>query len=114
LIYWLAKFRGFTRKWEQFIEKKLIKSPAFEESAVEDLLHFLKGYGLVKKIVQEESPICGKSLAESKLNEKGILVLGIEREKIWIPTPKANEIIKNGDSLVIYGPLDVLKSKLEE
>jgi K+/H+ antiporter YhaU regulatory subunit KhtT len=47
------------------------------------------------------------------LNEKGVLVLGIERDKVWVPTPKASEIIKNGDHLVIYGPLDVLKSKLE-
>lgn len=51
---------------------------------------------------------------ESKLNEKGILVLGIERDKKWIPTPKATEIIKSGDNLVIYGPLEVLKSKLED
>ncbi|MGB2845908.1 MAG: TrkA C-terminal domain-containing protein [Candidatus Aminicenantaceae bacterium] len=114
LIYKLAKYRGFTRKWEHFIEKKLIKSPAFEESATEDLLHFLEGYGLVKKIVLEESPLHGKSLVESKLNEKGILVLGIERDKKWIPTPKAAEIIKSGDNLVIYGPLEVLKSKLED
>jgi hypothetical protein len=113
LIYKLAKFRGFTRKWEQFIEKKLIKSPVFEESAVEDLLHFLKGYGLVKKIILDESSLIGKSLAKAKLNEKGVLVLGIERDKVWVPTPKASEIIKNGDHLVIYGPLDVLKSKLE-
>lgn len=47
-------------------------------------------------------------------NEKGILVLGIERDKVWIPTPKASEIINNGDDLVVYGPLKVLKSKLEE
>lgn len=114
LIYKLAKYRGFTRKWEHFIEKKLIKSPAFEESATEDLLHFLEGYGLVKKIVLEESPLHGKSLVESKLNEKGILVLGIERDKKWIPTPKATEIIKSDDNLVIYGPLEVLKSKLED
>lgn len=114
LIYKLAKYRGFTRKWEHFIEKKLIKSPVFEESATEDLLHFLEGYGLVKKIVLEESPLQGKSLVESKLNEKGILVLGIERDKKWIPTPKAAEIIKSGDNLVIYGPLEVLKSKLED
>jgi hypothetical protein len=114
LIYKLAKLRGFTRKWEHFMEKKLIKSPAFEESAVEDLLHFLKGYGLVKKIILEESPLSGKSLADAKLNEKGILVLGIERDKVWIPTPKASEIINNGDDLVVYGPLKVLKSKLEE
>jgi hypothetical protein len=114
LIYRLAKFKGFTRKWENFIEKKLIKSTAFEESAVEDLLHFLKGYGLIKKIILEESPLIGKSLEKAKLTEKGVLVLGIERDKVWIPTPKASEIIKNGDDLVIYGPLDVLKSKLEE
>jgi len=113
LIYKLAKYRGFTRKWEHFIEKKLIKSPAFEESATEDLLHFLEGYGLVKKIILEESPLHGKSLVEAKLSEKGILVLGIEREKNWIPTPKASEIIKNGDDLVVYGPLKILKSKLE-
>jgi len=114
LIYKLAKYRGFTRKWEHFIEKRLIKSPAFEESATEDLLHFLEGYGLVKKIIIEESPLHGKSLMESKLNEKGILVLGIERDKNWIPTPKATKIIKSGDNLVIYGPLEILKSKLEE
>jgi hypothetical protein len=113
LIYKLAKFRGFTRKWEHFIEKKLIKSPAFEESATEDLLHFLEGYGLVKKIILEESPLIGKSLAEAKLSEKGILVLGIERNNVWIPTPKASELINNGDDLVVYGPLKVLKSKLE-
>ena len=114
LIYRLAKYRGFTRKWEHFIEKRLIKSPAFEESATEDLLHFLEGYGLVKKIVHEGSSISGKTLAESKLNEKGILVLGIERNKVWVPTPKSSEIINKGDYLVIYGPLKVLKSKLGE
>jgi hypothetical protein len=114
LIYRLAKYRGFTRKWEHFIEKKLIKSHAFEESATEDLLHFLEGYGLVKKIILEETSLCGKSLSETKLNEKGILVLGIERNKNWIPTPKAKEVIQKGDYLVIYGPLDILKTKLEE
>ena len=114
LIYKLAKYRGFTRKWEHFIEKKLIKSPEFEESATEDLLHFLEGYGLVKKIIHKESPLSGKSLAEAKLNEKGILVLGIERDNNWIPIPKASEIISSGDDLVVYGPLKFLKSNLEE
>ena len=113
LISRLARLRGFTSKWEHFIEKKLIQTPGFEESATEDLLHFLEGYGLVKKMITKESSLNGKSLAKSKLNEKGILVLGIERNKVWIPTPKSSEIIRQGDSLVIYGPLKVLKTKLE-
>lgn len=112
-IYKLAKSRGFGRKWEHYIEKKLIKSPGFEESATEDLLHFIEGYGLVKKIIPEESPMIGQSIAKLELNKKGILVLGIEREKSWIPTPKANEILKDYDRLIVYGPLDALKSQLD-
>ena len=114
LIYKLASSRGFTRRWEHFIEKKLIKSPQFEESSTEDLLHFMEGYGLVKKIVSEDSNMIGQTLAAMKLNEKGILVLGIEREKNWMPTPKAAEVLKSYDRLVVYGPLDALKTKLEE
>ncbi|MGD8538286.1 MAG: TrkA C-terminal domain-containing protein [Candidatus Aminicenantes bacterium] len=112
-IYKLAKSRGFGRKWEHYIEKKLIKSPGFEESSTEDLLHFIEGYGLVKKIVPEESPMIGQSIAKLELNKMGILVLGIEREKSWIPTPKASEVLKGYDRLIVYGPLEALKSHLD-
>jgi hypothetical protein len=113
LIYKLASSKGFVRKWENYIEKKLIKSPEFEEGLTEDLLRFMEGYGLVKKIVPEESSMIGKSIAKLELNKKGILVLGIERENSWIPTPKAGEIMKSYDRLIVYGPLDALKSQLD-
>ena len=74
----------------------------------------MEGYGLVKKIVSEESSMIGQSLAKLRLNEKGILVLGIERENNWMPTPKASEVLQSFDRLVVYGPLSALKSKLEE
>ena len=109
LIYKIATYRKFTKRWESFIERKLIKSPAFEEAATEDLLHFLEGYGLVKKIIAEASPLIGSSLSECKLNERGLLVLGIERGKNWIPTPKAKEKMQEGDGIIVYGPLDKLK-----
>ena len=109
LIYKVATYRKFTKRWESFIERKLIKSPAFEEAATEDLLHFLEGYGLIKKIIAEASPLIGSSLSECKLNERGLLVLGIERGKNWIPTPKAKEKMQEGDGIIVYGPLDKLK-----
>ena len=114
LIYKIATYRKFTRKWENFIEKKLIKSPAFEEASTEDLLHFLEGYGLVKKIISTKSSLMGNSLAEGHLREKGVMVLGIERGKSWIPIPKANEIIQDGDNIIVYGPLNVLRDLLNE
>ena len=109
IIYRIVTNRGFIRRWEGFIEDKFVQSRTFEEDVTEDLLHFIEGYGLVRIIVAEDSPLAGSSLAEHKLTERDILVLGIERGKNWIPVPKATEIIEDGDKVVAYGTLKVLK-----
>jgi hypothetical protein len=114
LIYRVATHKGFIRRWESFIEDKLVKSTAFEEGATEDLLHLLEGYGLVRAIITENSPFIGNSLSESGLSEKGLLVLGIERGKNWIPIPKPKETIIAGDRIVVYGPLEVLRALFRE
>jgi hypothetical protein len=114
LIYKIATHRGFIRRWESFVEDKLVKSPALEEATTEDLLHLIEGFGLVRAIIKEDSSLIGSSLSQCQLSEKGILVLGIERGKNWIPVPKADETIMDGDKLVIYGPLDVLKVRFKQ
>ena len=114
LIYKITTHKGFIRRWESFIEDKLLKSPTFEEGATEDLLHLLEGNGLVRAIITENSPFIGNSLSENKLTEKGLLVLGIERGKNWIPIPKAKEAIQEGDRIVVYGSLEVLRALFRE
>lgn len=109
IIYKVATSAGFVRKWEKYIERKLVKAAIFEEAPVEDLLHLIEGYGLVRAIIKEGSPLAGRPLSELRAGEKGILFLGIERVREWIPTPRATETIQVGDRLVIYGPLDALK-----
>ncbi len=113
LIYKIANFKKFTDKWERFIEKKLVKSPVFEETSTEDLLHFLEGYGMIKKIISDKSPLIGDSLADGHIRERGALVLGIERGKKWIPIPEATEIIHAGDHIILYGPLKILRDLLK-
>ena len=110
VIYKIATHSKFIRRWENIIENKLMKSPAFEEGITEDLLHFIEGYGLIRVIITENSPFVGSSLSECKLPEKDLLVLGIERYKNWIPIPKAKETIIEGDRIVVYGPLKVIKT----
>ena len=114
IIYKIASRKGFIKRWESYVEDKLAKLSAFEEGTTEDLLHLIEGYGLVKIIVLEESQLIGQTIAEHKLTDKGMLVLGIERDKQWIPIPKAKEVIKEGDKLVLYGPLDILKSEFRD
>ena len=111
VIYKIATHKGFIRRWESYVEEKLTKSrPLLEEEATEDLLHLIEGFGLVRAMIREDSALAGTSLSQSELSGKGILVLGIERGKKWIPIPKAEEIVGEGDKLVVYGYLDALKA----
>ena len=114
VVYKVATHKGFIRRWESFVEDKLVKSAGLEEAGTEDLLHLIEGFGLVRAIIKEDSPLIGNSLSKSELSEKGILVLGIERGKTWIPVPKADQTIIERDKLVIYGPLDVLKARFKK
>jgi len=114
LIYKFATHKKIIRRWESFIEDKFVKSNIFEEAATEDLLHLFEGYGLVRVIVDEQSPLNGSTLADHKLNIEGILVLGVERGKSWVPVPRSDEVLHKDDRLVIYGPVDKMKSILSQ
>lgn len=103
LVYVLATRVGFLKSWEAFVQDKLGRSPDFEERPVEELLHFLQGYQLVRVQVGEDSPLCGLSLAEAQLHEQGCLVLGIERGIHFTSAPRGDHVIEAGDRLVVYG-----------
>lgn len=113
LLYRFATKKGLIRRWEDFVQDRLVKSGAFEEGATEDLLHLIEGYGLVRTAIKENSPLAGKTLGENKLKRKKLLVFGIERGKKWISIPSAGEVIEEGDKLVVYGPLDILKAEFK-
>ncbi len=114
IIYKVATRRGFVRRWESFIEGKLMKSQAFEEGPTEDLLHLLEGHVLVRVIVKQGSTLAGSTLQDSHLTEQGLIVLGIEREGRWMSIPRATEIIREGDRLVVYGSPEILKVLLRQ
>ncbi len=114
VIYKIATSKGFIRKWEAYVEDKLVKYRSFEEAPVEDLLHLLEGYGLVRAIVKDGSRWVGSSLSEFCAGETGVMFLGIERGQEWIPAPNSSEEIRIGDRMVVYGPLEALKKELKE
>ena len=46
IIYRLISKTGIGKYWENFIERRLIKSRIFEEGTIEDLVHIAEDYGL--------------------------------------------------------------------
>lgn len=114
VIYRIATHKGFIKRWETYVEDRLSKSRPLEEEATEDLLHLVEGFGLVRASIAEGSPLIGSSLSQCGLSEKGVLVLGVERGKHWIPIPKAEQTIRERDKLVVYGHLQALKTLLRQ
>jgi len=64
---------------------------------------------LVKGNITPDSTRVGSTILNSKLSNKGVLILGMERGTIWIPIPKDEETIQIGDKLVVYGILSSLR-----
>lgn len=71
-----------------------------------------KGYGLYKIFVNVDSAIAGKSLKENNMKESGIQVLNIDRGNELINSPDGDEVIKNGDTLLVYGKTESIMSFL--
>jgi hypothetical protein len=114
ILYKIFSSQGVIRRWERFIENKLTKSPTFEEDPVEDLLHLIEGYGLVRAIIKENSPLIGTSIEGCKECGEKIQVLGIERGHKWIPIPGNNEKMEQGDRVVVYGHHEELRELFRE
>ena len=58
-----------------------------------------------------DSPLCGKSLKESGLSEKGLMVVGIRRDggdRLMPPPP--DSVIRAGDCLFTFGKSDAINS----
>ena len=111
VIYKIGTSKGFITSWEHFIENRLIKYEVMEEDGTtEELLHLLEGYGLLRTTIKKGSHMEGMLLSECTLCREDIVLLGIERDKDWIPIPKKKEKLHAGDKLVLYGHLQNLKN----
>ena len=103
----VTRFTPLVRHWESFVEKRLRRLSIFEEdTSVDELLHLTEGYGVVRIRLEQSSSFIGTTLAEVNSGLDHSFVLGIERDKEWIPTPRMSRKLMTDDYLVIYGQLD--------
>ena len=109
LILFIVRHTPFVRHWEAFAQARLVRFKIFDEdTTVDELLHIAEGYGVVRIGLEENSPFVGKTLSEINADLQHSFVLGIERDKEWLPTPRLTRKLMADDFLVIYGKLEDL------
>ncbi len=75
----------------------------FPEIDIRQRLTLQHGYGVMEVPIDASSELCGKTIKESGLRERDVLVLTIQRESVAIPNPKTSRQILSGDVLLCFG-----------
>jgi len=84
----------------------------FPEIDLRQRLTLEAGYGVAELPVSEQSPLAGKTLAESGLRDRDILVLSIDRNEAVIQNPKGTRVVLAGDTLLCFGQLSALRQEV--
>lgn len=112
ILYLLVNRTGFRRRWESFIENRLIKS-RFIQDVTEELLDLAEGNGISRVIIDKDSIFIGRSLSEISMPENKFCIVGIQRGRSWISLPVSQETISKGDRLLVYGNINEIKQIFE-
>ena len=75
------------------------------------LLQLEDGFSVSELVVESRHWIADGVLKELRLSDEGILILGIRRsDGSYTGIPRANDVIHAGETLVIYGNIDKVRS----
>lgn len=92
------------------IIKHLEDQVRFEDFDIRQRLTLARGYQVAELPVGPDSEFVGKSVKDSGLREKDIVILSIQRGGIVIPNPRNDRPIMAGDVLVCYGVKSALQN----
>jgi len=82
----------------------------FPEIDIRQRLTLQSGYAVMEIPIGEKSELVGKTVENSGLRERDVIVLTIRRGSVTIPNPRIDREILQGDTLLCFGKNLTLKS----
>ncbi len=113
-LYLFSRSKMIDRAMSRIIAWALNRWTKIKILDYEQVLGLSRGYSISILRVRQGSWLEGRSLSELKLDEEGVLVLGVFRNtkkgEIYIGAPRGDLILKAGDRVICYGPEDTLET----
>lgn len=108
LLLWLFMTNKVVEKWlNKSIQKGLKRWTNVNVQDYIAIMHLQQDYAISELSVEAQDWLADKSLLDSELSKEGVLVLGIQRkEGVYLGAPRADIVIKAGDVLILYGPIN--------
>jgi K+/H+ antiporter YhaU regulatory subunit KhtT len=103
-LWAIASSHWVDRQLSKIIERMLSRYTRLEIRDYTSLLHLAGEYKVSEMHVDPESWLAKQTLANLKLRDEGLLILGIERVSgEFIGTPNGETRLEEGDNVIIYG-----------
>ena len=104
-LWLVAHSQWVDRRLSRVIEWALRRWSRLEVSDYASLLHLAGGYAVVELHVEPNDWMANRPLGELRLNDEGILVLGIQKpDGGYYGAPRGHYRPEPDDTLVLYGP----------
>ncbi|MBI1249473.1 potassium transporter TrkA [bacterium] len=111
LLWIVTRSQWVDQRINQIVEWALRRFTDLEVRDYSNLLHLGHDYAVVEMEVQEEDWLAQRDLATLRLSEEGVLILGIERPgSEYIGAPRGQTQLRAGDTVIMYGPREVLNN----
>lgn len=108
-LWFFFSSRAVERQMNKVIAWALKKFTDLDARDYSSLLQLADGYAVTEMIIESKHWLVDKTLAEMRLSDEGVLVLGIHRGKAeYRGIPKAGDKLHDGDTLILYGKLQRL------
>ena len=106
-LMWAMRTRPVERVLSRLIRIGLRRFTDLDVRDVESLMDIHGGYSIAQLLVEEADWVCDRTLADMRLNDEGILVLGVQRRNGgYDGAPKGTLAVHAGDTLLLYGHQD--------
>lgn len=102
-LLWLFNIPKVDRALQRVIRRLLIRYTDLDVRDYAGLLHIYGEYTVSELQVGEGDWMADKALADLRLSDEGLLVLGVQRGNEYYGAPKGHTRIMPGDLLVLYG-----------
>ncbi|HBE68638.1 MAG TPA: potassium transporter TrkA [Planctomycetaceae bacterium] len=108
IVLWLLfSSRAVERQMNKVIAWALKRFTDLDARDYASLLQLSDGYAVSEMVVESKSWLADLTLAQLRLADEGVLVLGIHSKSSgFLGIPRASDRIQAGDTLILYGSLD--------
>jgi hypothetical protein len=108
-LWWFSASRWVDLRLSRLINWALKHYTSLDVRDYASLLHMAGEYRVTELLVEPDDWLANKTLEELRLQDEGVMILGITRKKgPYIGAPDGSTKILSGDILILYGRIPAL------